>query len=168
VFHVEQNKNRVDPSGSTRAGGGVLTVIIDASEDEGRAAGLLAALTPASVEGVVREVLIAGVGTKALADALCEETGAEAAADVASAASRARSEWVLVLPARIRFRDGWVERLKDHLSSGSQPAVLYGMRPDSLFARRPYGVLVRRQAASVGAGVEALRRQERADRVRLD
>jgi hypothetical protein len=144
----------------------MLSVIVEAGQDEARAAGLLAALVQAAVEGLVREVFLAGVRTPALREALCEETGALPAADLGEAARRAKSDWVLVLPARIRFRDGWVERLKDHLAAGPRPAMIRGIRDGGLFGRRPVGWLSRCGASVVGAGGSL--RQKGADRVRLD
>ena len=61
---------------------------------------LLAALTSAAVDGLVREVLIAGGGPPELLEVLREETGAELAADLAPAIAAARSERLLVLPAQ--------------------------------------------------------------------
>jgi hypothetical protein len=142
----------------------MLSVIVEAGEDEDRVAGLLAALTQASVEGLVREVLLAGVRTPALRNALGDETGALATTSLAEAAGRAKADWLLVLPARIRFRDGWVERLKDHLAAGPRPAVIRGMREGGLFARPPIAVLARRTSVGAGGGL----RQKGADRVRLD
>jgi hypothetical protein len=146
----------------------MLTVIIDASRDEDRLAGLLAALTPAALEGLVREVLIAGAAASELVaehvDALCEDTGAESAGDLGQAIGRAKSDLLLIVPARIRFADGWVERLGDLLAGGGREAVLEGEKGAGLFAGRPYGVLIGRPAAAalVQPDLKGLRRQLRA------
>ena len=140
----------------------MLSVIVDAQGAEDRLAGLFAALTPAAVEGLVREVLVAEA-----VDALCQDMGAEAAGDLVQAVARAKSDWILVLPAAIRFRNGWVERLADHLAAGPSEALLLGDRSGGFLQRRLSGVLVRRSAASGLAALEALRKQV-SDRVRLD
>lgn len=149
----------------------MLSVIVDTQGAEDRLAGLLAQLTSAAVEGLVKEVLVVdAVHGEAIADAIaamCEDTGARAVGSVADGIGWAKSDWLLVLPAAIRFRDGWVERLKDHLAAGPRAAVVEGMRPSGFLARRPYGVLVSRARASGKASLAALRSQQGADRVRL-
>ncbi|HEY8617451.1 cell wall biosynthesis glycosyltransferase [Phenylobacterium sp.] len=143
----------------------MLSVIIDASTDEDRLAGLLAVLTPAAVEGLVKEVLVAGpTWTELVADqvdALCEDTGAVLAGDLRQAIARARSDLLLVLPAQIRFANGWVERLGDFLAAGGRAAVLEGEKAGGLLAGRPYGVLIGKSAAAALAepDVQALRRK---------
>jgi len=141
---VEQNKNSIDGAASSVASAAMLSVIVTPGDSE-RLAGLLAALTPAAVEGLVREVrIVAGAPTELL-DLLCEETGAEAAADLKQAAAAARSEWLLVVPPELRLREGWVERLGDHLRSGVREAILQG-EGGGLFRRVSYGVVVTRAA----------------------
>jgi hypothetical protein len=141
----------------------MLSVIIDATEAEDRLAGLLAALTPAAVEGLVKEVLVGGPAWSELVvdqvDALCEDTGAVLAGDLGQAIERARSDLLLVLPARIRFANGWVERLSDHLADGGREAVLEGDKTGRLLGGRPYGVIISKAAAAglVEPDLKALR-----------
>ena len=111
--------------------------------------GLLAILTEGAVEGVVRDVLIvdaecSDVVAEAVA-ALCEETGAIAVGDMQAAFAKARSDWLLVLPAAMRMRNGWVEALSDHLRDGGGPAILRGEGP---FWKAAYGVVIRRDVAA--------------------
>lgn len=152
----------------------MLSVIIDAGAAEDRLAGLLAVLTPAAVEGLVREVLVAGPAWSELVadqvDALCDDTGAELAGDLGQAIAWAKSDLLLVLPVAIRFRNGWVERLGDHLRDGGREAVLSGEKPPGLFARRPYGVIVGKAeaAALVEPDLKALRGKLGARARRLD
>jgi hypothetical protein len=104
----------------------MVTVIIQAGDDPERLPALLAALTPAAVDGVVREVIIAGGGPPELLTVLRDETGAELAKDVGEAAARARSPWLLVMPAAIELKSGWIEALGRHLQGGGGPAVIAG------------------------------------------
>jgi hypothetical protein len=144
----------------------MLSVIVDAQGAEDRLAGLFAQLTPAAVQGLAREVLVAGAGRSFV---YCQSMGAELGDDQAQAIARARSDWLLVMPAAIRFREGWEERLKDHLAAGPRPATLVGNTRKRWFERYPFAVLVSRAAAaSVRPAMDALRRQQGADRVRLD
>lgn len=150
----------------------MLSVIIDVEGAEDRLAGLFAVLTPAAVEGLVREVLVAGAAHAELVadavDALCQDMGAEVAGDLVSAVSRAQSDWLLVLPAAIRLRNGWVERLRDHLAEGPTEALLHGERADNLFRARLAGVLIRRETALGLTSLQGLRRKLGRGSRRLD
>ena len=125
----------------------MLSVIVEAREQDGpRLPGVLALLTSAAVEGLVREVTITGGGPADLLAVLREETGAELAGDIAQAIAAARSELLLVLAADFRPRTGWVEALGLHLRSGRRDALLTG-EGGGLLRRAPYAVLVGRTAA---------------------
>src|SRR5690606_28995050 len=93
----EQNKNSIDVRGSGVASAVMLSVIVTPGDSE-RLAGLLAALTPAAIEGFVREVRIVSAAQSELLNLLCEETGAEPAADLKQAAAAARSDWLFLAP----------------------------------------------------------------------
>ena len=131
--------------------------MIVAPGDSDRLAGLLAALTSAAVEGLVREVLIACDGPVALLQALCDETGAECVADLPAAVSRAKSDLLLVAPPEFRPAEGWVERLTDHLREGGREAVLTG-QGGRLFKRGPEAILIGRSEAASKSQVAGLRR----------
>jgi hypothetical protein len=124
----------------------MLTVIVETAESGDRLPALLACLTSASVEGLVREVLIAGGGPPELLAVLREETGAELVADLAEGLTSARSELLLVLPAKIRLKPGWLEGLAAHLRGGGGDAVIQGEA--NFLQTRPFGVVIRRAAAS--------------------
>lgn len=154
----------------------MLSLIIDTTDGEDRLAGLLAALTPAAVEGFVREVLVVDESraevVAAEVDALCEDMGAEIAGDLASAIERAKSDWLLVLPADIRFQSGWIEQLRDHLAGGGREAILVGDGKGGMLGglgARPAGVLVSKSAAAgiADPDLQGLRRKLGARAVRL-
>lgn len=90
----------------------MLTVILDARADADRLPAILAQLTAGAVDGIVRQVLIVAAADAPGIDALCEETGADAHPTIPAAAQAARAEWVMVLPADFRLRDGWIGALK--------------------------------------------------------
>ncbi|HKR87546.1 MAG TPA: hypothetical protein VJS38_05175 [Phenylobacterium sp.] len=123
-------------------------------------AGLLTALTEAAVEGLVRDVTLVEGAEPRLLDALCEATGAKLAADFAQAVAGARGDWLMVVPPDLRLKDGWVERLGDHLRDGPGEARLRGMG-EGLFRRAPEGLVVARAKAQASAqgGLQQLSRK---------
>jgi hypothetical protein len=136
----------------------MLSVIVETADAGDRLPALLAALTSAAVEGLVREVLIAGGGPPELLAVLREETGAELADDLAGGIKAARSERLLVLPAKIRLKSGWLEVLAKHLRGGGGDALIVG--EGGVFGEKPFGVLMARTAA-VGLAHPDLKRLRR-------
>ena len=125
----------------------MLSVIVEARGDGEKLPGLLALLTSAAVEGLVREVVIAGGGPEPLLAVLREETGAELASGLAPAIVAARSELLLVVGEAFRPRPGWVEQLGLHLRGGGREALLIG-EGGGLLNPAPYAVLVGKSAAA--------------------
>jgi hypothetical protein len=124
----------------------MLSVIVETADFGDRLPALLACLTSASVEGLVREVLIAGGGPPELLAVLREETGAELAPDLSAALGLARSDRLLVLPAKIRLRPGWLEALARHMRSGGGDALIEGEA--GFLQAKPYGLVLERTAAA--------------------
>jgi hypothetical protein len=137
----------------------MLSVIVT-SGNSAKLAGLLAALTEAAVAGLVRDVTLVAGAEPALLDALCEETGARLAADFAAALAGVRGDWLMVAPPDLRLKDGWVERLGDHLRDGLGEARLQGVS-EGWLRRGPQGVLIRRATAEASAqgGLQQLSRK---------
>jgi hypothetical protein len=144
----------------------MLTVIVETGEAAERLPGLLAALTSAAVDGLVREVLIVG-GPADLLDVLREETGAELAPDLKGAIAVARSDRLLALPASLRLRSDWLARLGRHLREGGADALLVG--EGGALSGRAYGVLIGKTAAAglAAPDLKRLRRLLRRGGVRL-
>lgn len=139
----------------------MLTVIIDARTEAQSLPVLLAQLTAGAVDGLVRQVLIVAADGQAGIDDLCEETGAEAHPTIEAAGHVARADWLAVLPADFRLRDGWIKALEGHLARGGAAAVVAGVSEGGLFSRQPYGVLLerRRLEGRHGADLKRLRRE---------
>ena len=135
----------------------MLSVIVETGEAAERLPGLLAALTSAAVDGLVREVLIVG-GPADLLDVLREETGAEVAPDLKGAVAAARSGWLLALPASLKLRSDWLSRLGRHLREGGGEALLVG--EGGALSGRAYGVLIGK-AAAAGLAAPDLKRLRR-------
>lgn len=161
---MKQNKNKPALRRGRQLGYSsiMLSVIIDARGSDAGLPGLLAQLTAGAVDGVVRQVLIvAAAGQPGIAD-LCEEMGAEAHPSIPAAARAARADWLMVLPAGLRLRDGWLGSLKAHLAAGPKPAQVAGLAKGGMFRPGPVGVLVeaaRVHAAQDGVDVQGLVRQ---------
>jgi hypothetical protein len=144
----------------------MLTVIVETGEAAERLPVLLAALTSAAIDGLVRDVVIVG-GPADLLAVLREETGAELADDLGGAFAQARSDRLLVLPATLKLRADWLEVLGRHLREGGGAALLVG--DGGALSGRSYGVLIARKAAAglARADLKGLRRQLGRGAVRL-
>ena len=82
----------------------MITVIVPAHDSAEPLAGLLAALVPAAVEGLVREVIVADGDADPATAALCEDAGAILLrGSIAAAAAVAKGNWLLILAPEIRF-----------------------------------------------------------------
>ncbi|THD82719.1 MAG: hypothetical protein E7812_01175 [Phenylobacterium sp.] len=125
----------------------MLSVIVEAGGEGERLPGVLAALTSAAVEGLVRDVAIVGGGPAELLAVLREETGAELATDTAQAIAAAKSDLLLVIGADFRPRAGWLEALAAHLRNGGREGVLAG-EGGGFLKLAPYGVLIGKAKAA--------------------
>lgn len=119
----------------------MLTVIVQAGGDGERLPGVLAALTSAAVEGLVREVVIAGGGPADLLAVLRDETGAELASGLAEAVGRAKSDLLLVMGDDFRPRGAWLDGLVRRLREGGREAVVAG-EGGGFLKSAPYAVLI--------------------------
>lgn len=122
----------------------MLSMLIPATNAAADLAALMRALVPAAVDGLVREVLIVGGGPPELLAVLREETGAELSVSLHQAATEARSEQLLLLPASIRLKPGWLEALGAHVRGGGGEVLMPGLGG---FLNRPFGVLTQRERA---------------------
>ena len=139
----------------------MLTVIIDARTGTEGLPALLAQLTAGAVDGLVKQVAIVAAADQPGIDLLCEDMGADAFVSVEAAGEAARGERLLVVPAELRLRDGWIGALEAHLMAGGGPAVVEGLHSGGLFARRPFGLLVERDRLKGrrSADLQRLRRE---------
>jgi hypothetical protein len=134
----------------------MLTVIVEAGDSTDRLPALLGCLTSAAVDGLVREVLIAGGGPRELLAVLHEETGAELVTSIAGAAATAKSDQILLLPASIRLKPTWLGALGAHLRTGGGEAILPGV--GGFLRRAPFGVLAKQSRVLAHPDLKRLRR----------
>jgi hypothetical protein len=135
----------------------MLTVIIDARTRTEALPALLAQLTAGAVEGLVRQVCIVARAGQAGIDLLCEDMGADACSSLEAALAKARADMILVAPADLRLRDGWIGALELHLAAGGGGALVQGLGGGGLFSRRPFGVLLERDRLQAGGGADLQR-----------
>jgi hypothetical protein len=134
----------------------MLTVIVEAKDSSDRLPALLGCLTSAAVDGLVREVLIAGGGPPELLAVLREETGAELVTSIAGAAGTATSDQILLLPASIRLKPSWLATLGEHLRGGGGEAIILGV--GGFLRRAPFGVLANQARVLAHPDLQRLRR----------
>lgn len=99
----------------------MLTALIVCGADSAPLVPTFGALLPASVEGLVADVIVASPDPDAMRPA-CEPVGAlsVAAHEAGAALGDARGRWVLVLEAGAKPVGQWVPVLAAHVASGSR------------------------------------------------
>jgi hypothetical protein len=102
----------------------MISVIIEGGPDGRELAALLAALVPAAVDGLVREVIVVDAEPSDPITAICEDAGAEPAADLGQAVRQAKADLLLLLPQSLRLRSGWDESVRRHLEGRGAAALL--------------------------------------------
>lgn len=86
----------------------------------------LAALVPAAVTGLVREVILADAGSTDATLEIAADAGAEVVrGDVAAAAARARGDWLLILPPESRLDAGWEAEAANHIDRRRDAAACF-------------------------------------------
>ena len=126
----------------------MITVIVPAHDSADALAGLLAALVPAAVDGLVREVIVADGDSDAATAALCEDAGATLLrGSIAAAAAIAKGNWLLIVTPDMRFPSRWIEIVADHSSRATRPALVLPPLKSGWFAggrqTRNAGLLIR-------------------------
>ncbi|MBX3596918.1 MAG: glycosyl transferase family 2 [Rhizobiaceae bacterium] len=151
----------------------MLSVVIEARNDEEGLARTLASLVSGAVEGVVREVIVCDLGSADHSHHVAEEAGCVWLAQGGAAAGvrHAKSDWVLLIEPGATLLDGWMESVARHVSR----AEMAGRFSTARKARIPFfkrifsgnralvqGLLItKRQATSLsktGQGGEAIAR----------
>jgi hypothetical protein len=84
----------------------MLSIVITPAGGPADLARLLGQLIPAAVDGLVRDVLLAGPAEGVVLE-LCEEAGVVVCPDRGQAEGGARSDWLMVLPQDFRLPEGW-------------------------------------------------------------
>lgn len=159
----------------------MISVILPAVAPAHALAQILAQLVPAAVDGLVKEVVIAGVAEPGL-EALVEDSGArfvtasgDRGALLSAGAEVVRGDWILALDPSRGLPESWRGPVEAHLAGGAGAAALLVPASGLLawLAAAPLGLLVRRLDYAATGGFsgqgpeKALAARLKARRVRL-
>jgi len=111
----------------------MISVVI-ATHDDGRTLGqTLAALVPAAVDGLVREVILADAGSTDETLAIADDAGARVVrsegaveARLLEACKTARAEWLLILEASVPAPHGWEGAAGRHVERHAGKPAYWG------------------------------------------
>jgi Glycosyltransferases, probably involved in cell wall biogenesis len=140
----------------------MISVIVQGRAEARELAALLAALVPAAVDGLVREVIVIDDDPADATAAICEDAGAAVTADLQTATKQAKADLLLLLPTHLRLRPGWDESLRRHIERGGEGALVCEADAgllSRLIPPRTAGVLVdRRRVGEASRRIEDVRR----------
>ena len=102
----------------------MITAFIIANDDAKALTRTLNALIGATVEGLVREVVLLAESNNATAEKLADEAGClfGLPADFAKIVPAAKGDWLLVLEAGALPEHGWIETLENHVQANGTAA----------------------------------------------
>lgn len=134
----------------------ISAIVIDIKDPEGLAA-TLACLTPAAVDGLVKELILPEAGADPAALEVGEDAGARIiAGGVALACAAARQPWLLVLPEGVRLQIGWERLVRAHIKRWPEAGGWFELN----YASGGVGARAAEAAANAGARWLGLRRAE--------
>lgn len=101
----------------------MISVVIQTLNSQATLPACLAALVPAAVDAIVREVIVVDGGSTDATLEIAEDAGAKRAASVEEAVAAAKSAWLLILPPTLRLETGWDAEAAAHVqNSGGRGA----------------------------------------------
>jgi glycosyltransferase involved in cell wall biosynthesis len=111
---------------------------------------VLAALTPAAVDGLVRQVVIADGGSTDATLEVADDAGADMlnltgapAERIAEACAKAKADWLLILDPTLAPPHGWMAAARQHVEGPSEKAAWFAEGGAGLFGPpRVHGLLV--------------------------
>ncbi len=94
----------------------MISAIVTSATSERSIAATLSSLTPAAVDGFVRELVVASAGGDKAALEIADDAGARiAAGGLGAAVALARHPWLLIVPAGVRLQIGWEGAARTHI-----------------------------------------------------
>jgi hypothetical protein len=102
----------------------MISVLIEAGQDDEALAITLAMLVPGAVEGVISDVTIIDRGMNEASRTVADAAGCRIrpSSEVHEALLRARSDWLMMIEPGARLLPGWIDRLASHLGYDGRPA----------------------------------------------
>ena len=101
----------------------MITAIIECRGEAGALASTLAALVPAAVEGVLRDVIVVASDADEETHRVAEAAGCRIVSDgIAEAVASARGEWLLLLEPGARPQPGWLQAIEMQVERGAAAA----------------------------------------------
>jgi glycosyltransferase involved in cell wall biosynthesis len=128
----------------------MISVVIATHNNERTLGPCLAALVPAAIDGLVREVILADAGSTDDTLEIADDAGARVVqGGLDAAVALARSDWLLMVDVKVPAPSGWDEAIAAHINGGGKGAW-WGSAP--LLGRKSVqGLLVsKRVYAEVG------------------
>jgi len=134
----------------------MISVVIATQDDERTLGAVLAALVPAAVDALVREVIVVDAGSSDRTLEIADDAGARIlkAGGVAEGCALARSDWLLILNAKTAPPPGWEALALDHIREHGDQAGWWGRAGPLGFGGKPDAVLAPKALAGAAfAGV---------------
>jgi hypothetical protein len=97
----------------------MISVIVPTRDSAAALGPCLAALVPAAVTGLVREVILADGGARVVAG------------DVRAAVATAKGDWLLILPPTTRLEPGWEAETEHHVNRFAGRSACYRLAVDA-------------------------------------
>jgi glycosyltransferase involved in cell wall biosynthesis len=139
----------------------MISVVIATHDDERTLGQCLAALVPAAVDGLVREVILADAGSTDHTLEIADDAGARVVrGDVTLACQAARCDWLLIVKADHVAPESWDAAVAAHINGRSGAAAWWGKR--GLFGgRTAQGLLIPRMVYDAAGYLGALSKAKR-------
>ena len=137
----------------------MISVVIATHNDAHTLGQILAALVPAAVDGLVREVILADGGSTDETLAIAEDAGARVAASEGPVEARlfegckaARADWLLILEASVSAPHGWAPAAGRHMERHAGRPAYWGRSGLAPFVTPAKVLLVPRQVFEQESG----------------
>jgi len=117
----------------------MISVVIATLNDEETLAAVFAALIPAAVDALVREVIVVDAGSGDRTLQIADDAGARilSGVEIGCACQTAKSDWLLILDARTPPPSGWENAALDHIREHAGEPGWWGASRRLALWRRP-------------------------------
>ena len=141
----------------------MISVLIATLNHERSLGQVLAALTPAAVDGLVRQVVVADGGSTDATFEVADDAGADflrlegpPAARIAAACAKARADWLLILDPAVEPPSGWIAAARAHIEAAPDRAAWFAEGRGGLMGGPPkaHGLLVSKRVLAEAGGYD--------------